>query len=107
MDTPTTRPMSVLFFRTVWLLIGPFSLLLVTASIVQSGSGWFTGTDLLFGVLLLATILCRWGDFWKGERNNSYGEPVTERDVQRYTLIAILAGGAIWAAANLVGSHLR
>jgi hypothetical protein len=106
MDTPTTKPMSVLFFRVFWTLIGPFGLMFVAASIVQSGSGWFTGADLLFGLMLLATILCRWGDFWQGEQTDSYGKPVVAKDIQRYTLIAILAGGAIWVFANVLGNHL-
>jgi hypothetical protein len=106
MTSPPTKPMSVLFCRAFWILIGPFALLLVAASIVQSSSGWFTGKDLLFGALLLASILCRWSDFWTGEPLDTYGSPVTEKDMQRYTLTAILAGGALWAVANLVGNHL-
>jgi hypothetical protein len=104
MDNASTKPMFVLFFRVFWIILGPFGLLFLLAAIVQSGGGWLTGKDLLFGIILLATILCRWGDSWRGERTDSSGEPVTETDVWRYTVTALAAVGTLWAAANLLAT---
>lgn len=106
MDATPTKPIRALFFRGFWIFFGPFLLLFVAAFIIQSGAGWFTGQDLLFGVLLLAMILCRWSDFRTGESTDSYGEPVTASDLRRYTVLAVVVGAAVWAVANVLGNHL-
>ena len=98
--------MTVLLCRILWSLLGPMLLMFAAATIVQSGSGWFTADDLLFAVILLGTILCRWADFRYGERTDSYGQPVTVSDLRRYTRIWAMAGVAIWAGANLIGRYL-
>lgn len=106
MENAQTRPMSVLFYRMFWIILGPFGLFGMAAGIVQGGGGWLTARNLVFWMVLLATVLCRWGDFWKGEGTNSYGEPVTEAYMRRYTIIAMLVGGVVWAGANVAGSYL-
>jgi hypothetical protein len=50
--------------------------------------------------------LCRWGDFLKGEGTNALGDPVTQKYMLGYTVIAVLAGVAVWAAVNLLSNHL-
>ena len=82
-------------------------LLFVTMTILlQDGNGWFTFRDILFAVILLAVILCRWADFRHGGRTDAYGEPVTASDLRRSTRIWAMAGGAIWVGAHLVGNYL-
>lgn len=82
-------------------------LIFVTVTILlQDGNGWFTYRDVLFAVILLAIILCRWGDFRYGEPTDAYGKPVTVSDLRRYTRIWAMAGVAIWAGANLIGRYL-
>lgn len=106
MENAQPSPLSVVFYRLFWVLLGPVALFLTAASILLSGVGWLTGTDLLFGVLLLATIFCRWGDFLKGNGTNALGDPVTERYMWGYTYGVLAAGLALWTAANFVGNHL-
>jgi hypothetical protein len=105
MDPPSTPSMTVLFCRILWSLLGPLFLLFAAAVIVQSGGGWFTSHDLLFAVILLATILCRCADYRYGKRTNSAGEPVAILDLRHYTFAWALAGGAVWVIANLIGNH--
>jgi len=66
MENAQPKPLGVLLCRLFWVLLGPVGVFLTAASIAFSGSGWLTGKDLLFAAFLLATILCRWGDFLKG-----------------------------------------
>jgi hypothetical protein len=106
MENAQPTRLSVVFYRLFWVLLGPVALFLTATSILLSGVGWLTGTDLLFGVLLLATILCRWGDFLKGNGTNALGDPVTERYMWGYTVGVLVAGLALWIAANLAGNHL-
>ena len=106
MENAQPKPLGVLVCRLFWILLGPAFLFLTAASMVMSGTGWLTGKDLLVGVLLLATILCRWGDFLKGEGTNALGDPVTQRYMLGYTVIAVLVGVALWAVANVLGNHL-
>ncbi len=61
------------------------------AAILQSDAGWFTGKDLIFGVVLLLIILCRWVDFLKGDADNGLGDPVSKRYVLGYTVIGLVA----------------
>jgi hypothetical protein len=98
--------MTVLFCRIFWSLLGPVLLPFAALAIVQSDSGWFTAYDLLFAVILLATILCRWADFRYGERTSSMSEPVAIRALRHYTLTWTLAGGAVWVIANFIGNHV-
>jgi hypothetical protein len=106
METAQPKPLGVLLCRLFWVLLGPVGVLLTAASIGMSDSGWLTSKALVFAALLLATILCRWGDFLKGEGTNALGDPVTQKYMLGYTVIALIAGVALWAAANVVGNHL-
>ena len=106
MENAQPKPLGVLACRLFWVLLGPVGLFLTAASMTLSSSGWLTGKDLLFGVFLLATILCRWGDFLKGEGTNALGDPVTQKYMLGYTVIALIAGVALWAPANVLGNHL-
>lgn len=106
MTNPPATSFSVLLCRLFWVFLGPAALFLTAVSIVQSGTGWLTGKDLLFGLSLLATVLCRWGDFWKGDRTNTFGDPVTEKYMWGYTAGALVAGVTLWVAANVLGNHV-
>ena len=103
---PQPKPLGVLLCRLFWVLLGPVGVFLTSATIALSDSGWLTGKDFLFAAFLLATVLCRWGDFWKGEGTNALGDPVTQKYMLGYTVVALTAGVALWAAANVVGNHL-
>jgi hypothetical protein len=106
METVQSKPLSVIFCRLFWLLLGPAGLLLTGVAIVQSGAGWFTGKDLIFGLVVLLMIVCRWVDFLKGNGDNALGDPVSKRYMLGYTVIGLTAGAAIWAGANVLGNYL-
>jgi hypothetical protein len=106
MENVQSKPLSLVFCRMFWLLLGPAGLLLTGAAIMQSKAGWFTGKDLIFGVIVLLMILCRWVDFLKGNGDNALGDPVSKRYMLGYTVIGLVAGAAIWAGVNVLGNYL-
>ena len=106
MENVQPKPLSLVFCRLFWLLLGPAGLLLTGAAISQSEAGWFTGKDLIFGVIVLLIILCRWVDFLKGDRDNALGDPVSKRYMLGYTVIGLVAGAAVWAGVNVLGNYL-
>ncbi len=57
MSTPTTTPLSAVFGRLFWMMIGPLALVLTIYFIATSGTGWTTTADLLYFVILGGMIL--------------------------------------------------
>lgn len=104
-DSPTGSSAAVLG-RLAWMMVGPLALALTLYHIVTSGTGWQTGADLLYFVILLGMILGKWIEFRGGDPRTSSGEPAKPGDLRRYVVLALVLGTALWAVANLVGNHL-
>lgn len=95
MSSPATTPLSVVFGRLSWMMVGPLALVLTTYSIVTFGTGWTTTADLLFFVILGGMILGKWLEFRGGSPETSTGEPATAADLRRYILMVVTAGPAV------------
>jgi len=106
MSTSPTGSLAAVLGRLVWMMVGPLSLALTLYYIVTSGTGWGTGVDLLYFVILLAMILGKWLEFRGGDPRTSTGDPAKPGDLRRYILMTLGVGAAVWAVANLVGNHL-
>ncbi|MBI5862919.1 MAG: hypothetical protein HZB38_00110 [Planctomycetes bacterium] len=116
MQTPAPPPASsdhrdihsltVLGARVTWVFLGPLVMLLATAGIVVTGSGWLTGLDALFGIIVVLMLLGRWIDHRRGTDATTYGDPATPGQFRRYMTILPIVAAGLWAAANLVGNHL-
>ena len=98
--------LGVLFARFFGSLLGPMFLALTAMGIVNSGSGWFTKLDALFGCLLVLTVVCRWVEQRSGSATTGKGEPATMQDFWRYLRSVLLIAALIWVAANLLGNHV-
>jgi hypothetical protein len=103
MITPAGWP---LLGRLMWMMLGPLALTLITFAIVSEGSGWLTRFDAAFAAVLLAMLVGRWLEFRGGRPQTASGQPASRSDLERYFLIAAVAGMAVWLAANVVGNHL-
>jgi hypothetical protein len=106
MNTSPTGSSAAVLGRLVWMMIGPLSLALTLYYIVSSGTGWRTGADVLYFVILAAMIVGKWLEFRGGDPRTSSGDPVKPGDLRRYIVMALGVGVAVWAVANLVGNHL-
>ena len=108
-EKPTVRPVSsmfVLLARLAWCALGPLLLVITTAVIVTSGSGWITPWDLLFVVVVAAMIGGRWVEQRSGSAMTITGEPSTPQNWRHYWHALIPTSGGIWVAANAVGNHM-
>jgi hypothetical protein len=104
-SSPTT-PMAALFGRLFWMIIGPLALVVTLYSIVSSGTGWWTATDILYFLVLGGMALGRWTEFRGGNPTTCDGERATQADLRRYVLMLATIGPVAWVAANVAGSHL-
>jgi len=104
-ETATTST-GIVLARAFWMLLGPLALFLIGYHIVASGTGWLTGTDLAFFVVLGGMLLARWVEFRTGAAQTAAGAPATGADLRRYVLSATLGGLAVWIVANAVGNHV-
>ena len=73
MENAQPKPLGVLVCRLFWILLGPAFLFLTAASILMSNTGWLTGKDLLFGVLLLSHDFLSLGRFLERRGNQRVG----------------------------------
>lgn len=105
MSNPTTS-LVPLVARVVWMIAGPFALLLLAFNIVQTGTSWLTAVDFAFFVVLAIVILCRWVEFRGGNAQTATGEPATGADVQRFSVAAGAIGIGAWMVANILGVHV-
>ena len=106
MNTTPTGSLAAVLGRLVWMMVGPLALVLTLYYVVTSGTGWRTGADVLYFVILLAMIVGKWIEFRGGDPRTSSGEPVKPGDLRRYILMTLVLGTILWAVANLVGNHL-
>ena len=106
MENAQPKPLGILVCRLFWVLLGPVRPILDCRvhHDVQYRLAHQQGP--VFGVLLLSNDSLSLGRFLKGEGTNALGDPVTQRYMLGYTVIALVAGVAVWAAANVLGNHL-
>jgi hypothetical protein len=103
MQGSSGAPASAFFGRVLWLFFGPMFLVLLTFGIVRDWSGWVTGLDVAFFVIVGVMLLGRWLEFRGGRPETVTGEPATPAHLQRYLLLVPLIGLAVWVTANLLG----
>jgi len=103
MQTTQAKPFGALLYPLIWVVLGPFMLLLTAVSIALARGGWMSIKNLMFGLLLLATLLGRWSDFCKGGRKNSSGDFLPESRMWEYTTSTVMLGVTLWVTANVFG----
>lgn len=112
--TDTTAPptpgninlLAVLGARLTWVLLGPAVLLLTTLGIVANGTGWLTGLDAFYGVVVGLMLLGRWVEYRSGTATSVTGEATTEAEFRQYMALTPVAAAAVWIAANTIGNHV-
>jgi hypothetical protein len=104
-DAQTTSALAV-FGRITWMMLGPLALAAAVFGIITSGSGWATGTDLFYFIVLGLMILGRWLEFRGGNPQTGSGEPATPEMLPRYVFFALMIGLSVWVVANVIGNHL-
>jgi hypothetical protein len=97
----------VVVSRLFWMMFGPM-LLTVSALIIANavGAGWRTTADIAFLVILALTIAARWVEFGGGAAMDGAGKSVGRDHIVRYTGFTLVAGLAVWVAANVVANYL-
>jgi divalent metal cation (Fe/Co/Zn/Cd) transporter len=108
-DQHTSKPISslgVLGARLTWVLFGPLALLGITWGIVSQGTGWFTGLDVAFGVVVGLMLLGRWVEHRSGTATTLTGEPATPEQFKRYLTLLPPLGAAVWIVASVVGNYV-
>lgn len=106
MATTSSTPITLLFARLFWMMIGPAILLLTSIQIVSHSAGWFTFADVVFGATVAAMIFAKWIESLGVEARRADGELIQPGDLRRYIIGVIAVGCAAWAIINLVGNHL-
>jgi divalent metal cation (Fe/Co/Zn/Cd) transporter len=96
----------VLGARLTWVLLGPFALLGITYGIVTAGTGWLTGLDAGFGLVVGLMLLGRWLEQRSGTATTLTGAPATPEQLKRYVAVLLPAAAAVWVLANVVGNHV-
>jgi hypothetical protein len=108
-DQNNTKPVTSLFVlgaRLTWVPLGPLALLGIIGGIVSQGTGWFTGLDAAFGVVLGLMLLGRWVEYRSGSATTVTGEPATPEQFRRYMTFLPPLAVAVWIVANAVGNHV-
>ena len=100
------RSLPVLGARLTWIIFGPIAAAALLVQIVSRGTGWFTGLDAAFGVVVGLMILGRWVEQRSGCATTSTGEPATLEQCKHYTALVLLGAAAAWVVANALGNHL-
>ena len=108
-DTPKPgeiRSFAVFGARVTWVLAGPLALVLITYGIVSNGTGWRTGLDAVFGIVVGLMLLGRWVEHRTGAATALTGEPATPEQFKRYMTLLPPLAVAVWLIANVVGNHV-
>jgi hypothetical protein len=108
-DQNTSKPISslaVLGARLTWMLLGPLAVLGFTWGIVSQGTGWFTGLDAGFGIVVGLMLLARWVEHRSGTATTLTGEPATPEQFKRYMTLLPPLAVAVWIVANVVGNYV-
>ncbi len=96
----------VLGARLTWVIGGPVALLGLTYGIVSSGTGWFTGLDAAFAIVIGLTLLGRWVEYRSGAATTVSGEPTTPAQFRRYVTFLPPVAAGMWILANIIGNHV-
>lgn len=105
--TPTqpTTSLLVIVSRVFWMMLGPMVLAVLTFTIINIGTSWFTPADFAFLAVLGLLLLARWVEFRGGNPQTATGEPASPGDLSRFVLTILPLGLGVWVIANLVGNH--
>lgn len=108
-DHHTAKPIGslpVLGARLTWIVFGPIALLGITWGIVSQGTGWFTGLDAAFGVVVCLMLLARWVEHRSGSATTLSGAATTDEQCERYLKVLPIIAAVVWTVANLLGNHV-
>jgi hypothetical protein len=108
-DQESSRPissLSVLGARLTWSILGPVVLLGIAWGIVSQGTGWLTGLDATFGIIVALMLLGRWVEHRSGAATTLTGERTTPEQFKRYVTRLPLLAAAVWIVANVVGNYV-
>jgi hypothetical protein len=86
--------------RLFWMLIGPAILSILGLSLVEIHKGWLSPRSVVYVVLLIAVVLCRWFD-----PLDSYGQPTTSHQRQLELAFLIILGLGGWLMANALAAY--
>ena len=98
--------LSVLGARLTWTFFGPTALLFTTYGIIANRTGWLTGLDAFFGIVVGLMLLGRWVDHRSGSSTTLTGEPATDVQFRRYMTTLTPLGAGLWIVANALGNHV-
>jgi hypothetical protein len=104
MERTSTSPGYAVLGRLLWMMAGPAVLIITTAYILLQGKGWHTTADYVFFFALAGTVVGRWLEVLGGHPQTCDGEPATRKDAYRYSIVALVAGVALWVLANALGN---
>ncbi len=110
--TPAQAPMPVtsawtVIERVIWMLVGPMALGVVCLNIASASTGWLTGLDAGYFVIVAVMIGCRWMELKSGHAMTAMGEPATWSDFNRYVVAMVPLAVVVWVTVNVVGNHIR
>jgi hypothetical protein len=98
-DRPST-PLSHLFVRVGWMLLGNVLLVFFAVAILLEPAWTFTWKDALFWSAAATVVVLRWIDVTRMGGLTAQGEPATRRDVARYAAGVLVVSGAVWSLAQ-------
>jgi len=76
-------------------------LFVVTLSLFKKRDSFWDPSDLGYFVCLLAIVVGRWIEFRSGCGLTADGEPVSARQVRRFTVAATVLGLAVWLVVTM------
>ncbi len=89
--------------RLVWMLLGNFVLAIVLIAIAQDlGDGWFSSLDVLFWLVVAATIAARYADIAFFQGRTADNQPANLGHWRRYTVTLLAIAAAAWVGAHLL-----
>lgn len=93
------KPLSVLFARADWTLMGPMLLVPSIVGLFLLEGDSFGPTDAVFIAIVLCMVAGRWIDFRFGSGQTSTGELATPQEVRRYVLLVVVGATTAWLLA--------
>jgi hypothetical protein len=103
---PVSTSMAALLGRIFWMMYGPIFAIILALVIAQRADGWFAGPDIMYFLVLGATLMGRRIEARYSIPQTTTGEPATEAQLRAYYLVAGLLGVGVWVVANLIGNGL-
>jgi hypothetical protein len=107
MNTEQITSPTALLARLFWSMIGPLILIFLSIANVKAKTGWISGVDIAFLVILAALVGARWLEFRGGDPRTATGQPAEMSHFSRYAWMTLGAGLGVWVFTNLIGNHLR